>query len=184
MSVQTDTKLTVNPNTIINGFMEDYATFLEVQIKSKNSMIELLRKELETNPDNIMAQSQIRLAISDMKDLIKSLLELRKDSDFLASDTKTIISAEGFCPDCGESKKLETFEINDTLSEADFDSFNNSSSFVGTVTYDRDTSNMSIILNGKTYDFCNVPARKFEGMKGASSQGAYFNREIKEQYNC
>lgn len=99
--MEPDAELTTNPNTVINSFMKDYATFLEVQIKSKDSMLKLLRKELENNPDNLMAQQQMTKGIADMKNLIQSLLDIRKDSDFMMSDTKTIISTEGFCPDCG-----------------------------------------------------------------------------------
>lgn len=102
MSIEPDAALTVDPNTIINGFMDDFSTFLEIQIKAKSDMIDLLRKELEANPDNLMAQNQVMQATEDMKDLIKSLLDVRKDSDVLASDTKTVISAEGFCADCGK----------------------------------------------------------------------------------
>jgi len=43
---------------------------------------------------------------------------------------------------------------------------------------------MEIILNGKTYDFCNVPERKFDAFEGADSKGAFFNREIKTLHDC
>lgn len=87
-------------------------------------------------------------------------------------------------------QQIETFDFNldpnfrSLLTEADFTAFTNTSSFVGNVRYDRDTQEMTVILSNKEYNFCNVPARKFEGMRGATSTGAYFNREIKTQHDC
>ena len=103
---------------------------------------------------------------------------------------KRLSSKESICPDCGKHKELETFSFTidsnfrSILTEADFDAFTTSSSFVGNVRYDHDTQEMTMILNGKEYDFCNVPSRKFETLKGAASVGAAFNREIKGQHDC
>lgn len=76
-------------------------------------------------------------------------------------------------------KKLE-FSFN----EQDFDAFTHSSSFVGNVRYDNDSQEMSVLLNGKRYEFCGVPRRTFDGFQGASSKGEYFNRNIKGQFDC
>lgn len=65
-----------------------------------------------------------------------------------------------------------------------YTAFTHSSSFVGNVLYDRDTSGMSMILNGTTYDFCNVPERIYDAFEGANSKGAFFNRIIKTQFDC
>jgi hypothetical protein len=65
-----------------------------------------------------------------------------------------------------------------------FEAFTSSSSFVGNVRYDSETQEMSMVLNGKRYTFCNVPKRKFEALRGAGSVGAAFNREIKGQHDC
>jgi len=72
------------------------------------------------------------------------------------------------------------------LTEADFVAFTASSSFVGNVRYDKDTSEMRILLgsSGKAYNFCNVPQRKYDSFEGAESKGAFFNREIREQHDC
>jgi len=43
---------------------------------------------------------------------------------------------------------------------------------------------MEIILNGKTYEFCGVSERLFDSFEGASSKGAFFNREIKTLHDC
>ena len=39
-------------------------------------------------------------------------------------------------------------------------------------------------LNGRTYGWCNVPQRIYDGWKGSASKGAYFNRAIKGQFDC
>jgi len=62
--------------------------------------------------------------------------------------------------------------------------FTNSSSFVGNMRYDQDEQSMTGILKGKHYKWCNVPESKFDSFQGAGSAGAFFNRDIKGQYNC
>lgn len=182
--------LTPDHDAIMNGVMTNMARFLESQIKSKWETIQMLKKELSINPDSVLTANQLEQCRSEMKLLIKSLIDLRKDSAFLNPSSGIPVDAESVCPDCGKHKEPETFEfaIDESfkpfLSEADFDAFTNSSSFVGNVRYDRDTEDMTIILNNKEYNFCNVPARKFEAFKGATSAGSYFNREIKDQHNC
>ena len=83
------------------------------------------------------------------------------------------------------------FEFKETLDEhwlniiqeVRFRAFTHSSSFVGNVKYDQDEQSMEVILNGKTYDFCNVSERLFDSFEGADSKGAFFNREIKTSKN-
>ena len=70
------------------------------------------------------------------------------------------------------------------IQEVRFRAFTHSSSFVGNVKYDQDLQEMEIILNGKTYDFCNVSERLFDAFEGADSKGAFFNREIKTLHDC
>ena len=84
------------------------------------------------------------------------------------------------------------FEFKETLDEhwlniiqeVRFRAFTHSSSFVGNVKYDQDEQSMEVILNGKTYDFCNVSERLFDSFEGADSKGAFFNREIKTLHDC
>ena len=122
------------------------------------------------------------------------------------------IEKESICPDCGENvalsgdhsradigkkkKKIAKvprgFEFNEALDEhwlniiqeVRFRAFTHTSSFVGNVRYDQDLQEMTIILNGKEYNFCNVPERKFEAFRGADSKGAYFNRNIRTLHDC
>lgn len=116
------------------------------------------------------------------------------------------INKESICPKCGEQvtlvgpqarpdickkKKKKYFEFKecacewaDVVKEVRYRAFTHSSSFVGNVKYDQDEQRMEIILNGKTYDFCNVPERKFDAFEGADSKGAFFNREIKTLHDC
>ncbi len=70
------------------------------------------------------------------------------------------------------------------IQEVRFRAFTHSSSFVGNVKYDQDLQRMEIILNGNTYTFCNVAERIFDAFEGSNSKGAYFNRNIKTQFDC
>ncbi len=65
-----------------------------------------------------------------------------------------------------------------------FKAFTHTSSFVGNVQYDSFNQSMEIILNGKTYSFCNVSETLYDSFEGASSKGAFFNRIIKTQKDC
>lgn len=93
--------------------------------------------------------------------------------------------------DIGKKKK-KRFEFNEALDEhwikliqeVRYRAFTHSSSFVGNVKYDQDEQSMEVILNGKTYDFCNVSERLFDAFEGADSKGAFFNREIKTLHDC
>jgi len=167
-------------NSMINSFLKDSAVFIEDQIKSQWQQLQSFRQLLRKNPEDNFALTQVQNLSASLQQNIHSILKLRADSEFIMPETQQIVNTfqyESFEFTVDESWKP-------FITEADYDSFNNTSSFVGTVTYDRDANEMSIILNGKEYDFCNVPARKFEGFRGASSQGAFFNREIKGQHDC
>ena len=63
-------------------------------------------------------------------------------------------------------------------------SFKQPSSFVGQVEYYPEDLSMEIVLNGKLYAFCNVSERIFDSFEGASSKGAFFNREIRTLHDC
>jgi len=62
--------------------------------------------------------------------------------------------------------------------------FTNSSSFVGNMRYDQEEQSVTGILSGKHYKWCGVPESKFDAWEGAGSSGAFFNRDIKGQYDC
>ena len=62
--------------------------------------------------------------------------------------------------------------------------FTHSSSFVGQVIYDSETQDMKITLSGESYVFCNVPDRVFDAFEGSGSKGDFFNREIRELFDC
>ena len=80
------------------------------------------------------------------------------------------------------SESLEAWK--DFISEQRFKSFTHSSSFVGNVRYDQDLQEMTALLGGERYTWCNVPQRVFDGWEGANSKGAYFAREIKGLFDC
>jgi hypothetical protein len=51
--------------------------------------------------------------------------------------------------------------------------------------YDLTAQQMKIkFQQGHTYDFCRVPAHIFEGLMNSSSKGMYYNRHIKDRYQC
>ena len=62
--------------------------------------------------------------------------------------------------------------------------FTHTSSWVGQVIYDSESQEMAITMNGKKYLFCGVPDRIFDAFEGADSKGAYYARNIKEQFSC
>ena len=83
-----------------------------------------------------------------------------------------------------EESPIKSFEFNEDTNEPTLIAFTHSSSFVGNVRYNTETQEMRILLNGKAYNFCNVPRRIYEAFQGADSKGAYFNRSIKTQFDC
>lgn len=51
--------------------------------------------------------------------------------------------------------------------------------------YDQVTQRMKIAFHqGRTYDFCRVPAHVFKGLLESNSKGAYYNNHIKDRYDC
>jgi len=77
-----------------------------------------------------------------------------------------------------------TFEFDETVEEQREKDFDAPSSFVGNVVYTPELQTMEITLNGKRYDYCSIPERIFEGFRGASSKGEFYNRSIKGIYSC
>jgi hypothetical protein len=59
------------------------------------------------------------------------------------------------------------------------------SSAITHIGHDENTSQMKITFKeSKTYDYCNVPKNIFEAFINASSIGKYYDRNIKDKYNC
>ena len=56
------------------------------------------------------------------------------------------------------------------------------SSWISSVCYNQGT--MSISMNGKRYNFCQVPYEVFQGMLRASSPGSYYDSYIRGRYTC
>ena len=79
---------------------------------------------------------------------------------------------------------LGTNQKSDTVGNPEFKAFTHSSSFVGNVLWDRESREMDMILNGKTYHFCNVSERLFDSFEGAGSKGAFFNRALAMLTRC
>jgi hypothetical protein len=59
------------------------------------------------------------------------------------------------------------------------------SSAITAVGYDATTGRMKITFKqGRTYDFCRVPSDVYQGLMVAGSKGSYFDRVIKDRYQC
>ncbi|WP_457809473.1 KTSC domain-containing protein [Kushneria sp. EE4] len=59
------------------------------------------------------------------------------------------------------------------------------SSAIKAVGYDAATRRMKITFQqGRTYDFCNVPNEVYQGLISASSVGSYYDRVIRDRYQC
>lgn len=53
------------------------------------------------------------------------------------------------------------------------------------VGYDAGSRKLKIrFQQGHSYDFCNVPPSIHEGLMSATSKGSYYNRYIRDRYQC
>ena len=60
-----------------------------------------------------------------------------------------------------------------------------SSSAIASVGYDPSLQRMQVKFNqGKTYSFCRVPQRIFDGLLAAGSKGSYYDSHIRDKYSC
>lgn len=60
-----------------------------------------------------------------------------------------------------------------------------SSSAISAVGYDSETQHMKIqFVQGGTYIFCQVPKHIFDGLLSAGSKGTYYDRHIRNRYDC
>lgn len=71
-----------------------------------------------------------------------------------------------------------------SLLKEELRTFDQSSSFIGTVVYDTERQELFITIGSTVYDFCNVSERIYDAFEGSGSKGAFFNREIREQHDC
>ncbi|WP_236194834.1 KTSC domain-containing protein [Pseudomonas glycinae] len=59
------------------------------------------------------------------------------------------------------------------------------SSAMTAVGYDPATRRMKIRFEqGHSYDFCGVPSAVHQGLMAATSKGSYYNRYIRDRYQC
>lgn len=59
------------------------------------------------------------------------------------------------------------------------------SSAITAVGYDPATRRMKITFKqGRTYDFCGVPSDVHQGLVSAGSVGAFYDRVIRDRYQC
>lgn len=59
------------------------------------------------------------------------------------------------------------------------------SSAISAVGYDAEAQRMKIrFTSGGTYNYCRVPQHIYDGLLSAFSKGSYFDRHIKDRYQC
>jgi hypothetical protein len=59
------------------------------------------------------------------------------------------------------------------------------SSAISAIGYDPASLRMQIrFQQGHTYTYCRVPQSVFDGLLRASSKGTYYDRHIKDRYQC
>lgn len=59
------------------------------------------------------------------------------------------------------------------------------SSAIAAIGYDAAARLMKIrFVEGNTYDFCNVPAHVFDGLRASASKGRYYYEHIRDRYPC
>lgn len=59
------------------------------------------------------------------------------------------------------------------------------SSAISAVGYDPVAMRMKVrFTSGGTYTYCRVPQHIFDGLMSAGSKGAYFDRYIRDRYQC
>ena len=91
--ITTDFNIEPEPDVIITKFMSELSTFLELEIKSKWETLELYKQILQSNPDDQIATEQVNTNIEELRGLIKSLMDVRKDSELINPDMANIIQS-------------------------------------------------------------------------------------------
>ena len=92
--------------------------------------------------------------------------------------------------DIKKKKKKETFSFREpvnewfSLEEAKILHFDHSSSFVGSITYEKATKEMLGVLGDSVYEWCQVPREIYNGWRTASSKGRFFNQSVKGAWDC
>lgn len=64
----------------------------------------------------------------------------------------------------------------------DEEQFNQPSSWIGTVTWNPQSLDATVVMNGKAYNHSGVTGKDYESFKGAPSKGAHWNRFWKGQF--
>ena len=158
------------------------------------------RRTLYKQEQQLTIQDFSRLITSRpflLQDFVRAILsipEIKKNLNLLsAAITSTPTAIKHLLLQAIRIEQTDSFTINEPASQwikSGLDnedrekSFEHSSSFIGEVIYTAESQTMTIILNGKLYGFCNVSERIFDSFKGAASKGAYFSRNISEQFDC
>jgi len=140
------------------------------------------------------AEARLRyLSFNEMKGVVMNLPKILTDQEKIEKRNSRIEKLMGLfsyynlMESTGQVSLMameRTFEFDEIIHDEQLRAFTGSSSFVGNVRYNQDEQSMRILLNGIAYQFCRVPERIFDAFEGANSKGAFFNRNIKGQFDC
>lgn len=99
----------MDADDIIHDFMKAKAEALEQQIQQKGKLLDLFMDINDNNEDGIVSD-QIAIITTDLDALIKELLELRKDSEFVSSATKGVIDRMGNIKPISSERLIENIK--------------------------------------------------------------------------
>lgn len=95
-------------DNVIHKFMMAKAQSLEQQIKQKGELLDIFMK-LNSDTDNVVID-QIAMLTTDLDYLIKELLELRKDSEFIAPEVQGVIDRMGDIKSITHERLIESLK--------------------------------------------------------------------------
>ncbi|MEQ4340708.1 KTSC domain-containing protein [Pseudomonas syringae] len=136
----------------------------------------LSTRQLSTNVSRAAATKPTRVSYPVLEEKpqgpqqLLALLPFCSDAMAPPSQTPTSISSENVINQDRESA-MDMVRVN--------------SSAITAVAYDPATGRMKIMFKqGRTYDYCGVPPNIHQGLMEAGSKGNYFDRMIRDRYQC
>ena len=84
----------MNADDVIHKFTKMRADSLEQLIIKKGELLDFFMGINDANPDHIVTD-QLAMTITDLKELIDELLEIRKNEEFINDETQGVIDAMG-----------------------------------------------------------------------------------------
>ncbi len=99
----------MDADSVIHDFLTMKAEMIEQQILEKGEMLDLFFN-LEQNTDGVVSD-QLAMLTSDLDELIKELLELRKDSEYVSPKVQGVIDRMGKIIPISHESLLHSFKV-------------------------------------------------------------------------